>query len=66
MPATDAQARVTALLQEDSMPSDTPVKAISRFWWTCFLMRSFFKLLKMDSATALSQKFPIRLIISSR
>ncbi len=31
-----------------------------------FLMRPFFKLLKSDSAMALSQQFPFRLILGSR
>src|SRR4029453_9406027 len=32
----------------------------------CFLIRSFFRLLKKDSATALSQQLPLRLILGSR
>ena len=32
----------------------------------CFLIRSFFKLPKKDSATALSQQLPLRLMLGSR
>ena len=32
----------------------------------CFLIRSFFKLLKKDSATALSQQFPFRFMFGSK
>ena len=35
-------------------------------WEICFLIRSFFELLKKDSTTALSQQLPFRLILGSR
>lgn len=40
--------------------------AIARVMTMRFLIRSFFKLLKKDFATALSHQFPRRLILSSR
>src|SRR6185437_12654756 len=47
------------------MYSDMSAIARSLFLYIRFLMRSFFKLLKNDSATALSQQLPRRLILGS-
>jgi len=48
------------------MYSKTSAFANSRVLYTLFRILSFFKLLKNDSATALSQQFPLRLMLASR
>ena len=48
------------------MSSRTSASASDRFLSICFLMRSFFRLPKKDSTTALSQQLPVRLIPGSR